>query len=203
MTTLSIQVIHFIATLESNHSRLGESMPVSYQNSQTSKKIERNISKFLGYSVLSGHIIKDSCNFVVVSSSILNFLYECFLRLLLWIVSFPPMQSYGILCLASWTYWEWIFYASRKEMPTWNVSFNPTYVPIKHLHQGQIVGFCNFQKQPSRGVLRRKCCENVQQIYRRTLIPKCDFNKVAQQLYWNHTSVWVFFCKFVAYFQNT
>ena len=158
MTTLSIQVIHFIATLESNHSRLGESMPVSYQNSQTSKKIERNISKFLGYSVLSGHIIKDSCNFVVVSSSILNFLYECFLRLLLWIVSFPPMQSYGILCLASWTYWEWIFYASRKEMPTWNVSFNPTYVPIKHLHQGQIVGFCNFQKQPSRGVLRGKCC---------------------------------------------
>ena len=34
-------------------------------------------------------------------------------------------------------------------------------------------------------------------------MPKCDFNKVAQQLYWNRTSVWVFPCKFAAYFQNT
>ena len=34
---------------------------------------------------------------------------------------------------------------------------------------------------------------------------KCDFNKVAKQLqlYWNRTSVWVFSCKFAAYFQNT
>ena len=31
---------------------------------------------------------------------------------------------------------------------------------------------------------------------------KCDFNKVALQLYWNHTSAWVFYCKFIAYFQN-
>ena len=34
-------------------------------------------------------------------------------------------------------------------------------------------------------------------------MPKCDFNKVAKQLYWNHTSAWVFSYKFVAYFQNT
>ena len=33
----------------------------------------------------------------------------------------------------------------------------------------------NIQKQPSRGVPRKKCSENMQQIYRRTLIPKCDF----------------------------
>ena len=32
---------------------------------------------------------------------------------------------------------------------------------------------------------------------------KCDFNKVAKQLYWIHTSVWVFSWKFAAYFQNT
>ena len=30
----------------------------------------------------------------------------------------------------------------------------------------------------------------MQQIYRRTAMPKCDFNKVALQLYWNHTSAW-------------
>ena len=35
-------------------------------------------------------------------------------------------------------------------------------------------------------------------IYRRTPLPKCDFNKVA-----NLTLAWVFSCKFAAYFQNT
>ena len=32
---------------------------------------------------------------------------------------------------------------------------------------------------------------------------KCNFNKVAKQLYRNHTSAWVFSCKFAAYFQST
>ena len=31
---------------------------------------------------------------------------------------------------------------------------------------------------------------------------KWDFNKIAKELYWNHTLAWVFSCKFVAYFQN-
>ena len=60
-----------------------------------------------------------------------------------------------------------------------------------------------FQKQPSRGVLKKRCSENIQQIYARTPMLKCDFNKVAKQLYWNHTSAWVLSCKFVAYFQIT
>ena len=38
-----------------------------------------------------------------------------------------------------------------------------------------------LQKQSSRGVLRRRFPENMQQIYRRTPIPKCDFKKVAKQ----------------------
>ena len=38
------------------------------------------------------------------------------------------------------------------------------------------------QKQPLRGVLRKRCSENMQQIYRGTPMPKCDFNKVALQL---------------------
>ena len=37
-------------------------------------------------------------------------------------------------------------------------------------------------KQPSTGVFRKKCCENMQLIYRRTPMPKCDFNKVATLL---------------------
>ena len=40
-----------------------------------------------------------------------------------------------------------------------------------------------IQKQPSRGVLIKRCSENMQQIYRRTPMPKCDLNKVAKQLY--------------------
>ena len=31
----------------------------------------------------------------------------------------------------------------------------------------------------------------------------CDFNKVALQVYENHTLAWVFSSKFAAYFQNT
>ena len=53
------------------------------------------------------------------------------------------------------------------------------------------------------GVLRERCSENMQQLYRRIPIPKCDFNKVAKQLYSNHNSAWVFSCKFATYFWNT
>ena len=31
----------------------------------------------------------------------------------------------------------------------------------------------------------------MQQIYRRTPMLKCDFNKIPKQLYWNHTSAWM------------
>ena len=39
--------------------------------------------------------------------------------------------------------------------------------------------FSYFQKHPSRGILRKRCSENMQQTYRRTPMKKCDFNKVA------------------------
>ena len=43
--------------------------------------------------------------------------------------------------------------------------------------------FDHVKKQPSRGVLKKRCSENMQQIYRKTPMLKCDFNKVAKQLY--------------------
>ena len=58
-------------------------------------------------------------------------------------------------------------------------------------------------EQPSRGVFSKTCSENMQQIYRRTPIPKSDFNKIALQIYWNNTWARVFPCKFAAYIQNT
>ena len=60
----------------------------------------------------------------------------------------------------------------------------------------------HIQKQSPRGVLSKRCSENMRQIYRRTLMPKCDFNKFAKQLYWNHTLALVFTCRFAAYFPN-
>ena len=42
---------------------------------------------------------------------------------------------------------------------------------------------CNQQKQPFRGVLRKRCSENMQQMYRKKPMPKCDFNKTAKQVY--------------------
>ena len=41
--------------------------------------------------------------------------------------------------------------------------------------------YVTIQKQPPRGDPRKRCSENIQQIYRRTPMPKCAFNKVAKQ----------------------
>ena len=40
----------------------------------------------------------------------------------------------------------------------------------------------NNQKQSSTGVVKKRCPKNMQQIYRRTLMPKSDFNKIVKQL---------------------
>ena len=42
---------------------------------------------------------------------------------------------------------------------------------------------CDSQKQPTIGVLIKRCSENMQQIYRRITKPKYDFIKIAKQLY--------------------
>ena len=46
-----------------------------------------------------------------------------------------------------------------------------------------------------RVVLKKRGSENMQQF--------TGEQQVSKQLYWNHPSVWVFSCKFAAYFQNT
>ena len=49
-----------------------------------------------------------------------------------------------------------------------------------------MLNLSQIQKPSSRDVLRKKCSENMQQIYRRTPMPKGDFS-----------------CKFAAYFQSS
>ena len=43
----------------------------------------------------------------------------------------------------------------------------------------QEISLTDLQKQPTRGVSRKRCSENMQQIYRKAPMPKCDFNKIA------------------------
>ena len=40
-----------------------------------------------------------------------------------------------------------------------------------------------LQKLPSRGAIRKRCSENIQQVYRRTPMQKLNFNRVAKQFY--------------------
>ena len=66
--------------------------------------------------------------------------------------------------------------------------------------------FFILQKQPPRGVLSKRCSENIRQIYRRTPYQSVISKQlvIAKQLYWNQPSAWVLFsCKFAAHFQNT
>ena len=51
--------------------------------------------------------------------------------------------------------------------------------------------------------LWKRCSEKMQQIYRRTPMPKFDFNKVALQFCLNHTLAWVCPFQLVPYFQKT
>ena len=47
----------------------------------------------------------------------------------------------------------------------------------------------NIQKQPSRGVLMKKCSENMQKIYRKVPMSKWDFNKVTKQMFLEKTTL--------------
>ena len=62
----------------------------------------------------------------------------------------------------------------------------PSYIHIQNFSSQFEKEKEKRQKQQSRGVLRKRCSENMQeknmQFYR-TLMPKCDFRKVALQLY--------------------
>ena len=54
---------------------------------------------------------------------------------------------------------------------------------VNYCYKNSPSGMFEVQKQPSRGVLRKRCSESVHQIYWRTPMPKCDLNKIAFRLY--------------------
>ena len=66
-------------------------------------------------------------------------------------------------------------------MGTWEFILNYQIlwngVSLKKLFVLLMESSIDYQKQPPRGVLKKRCSENMQQIYR-TPMSKCDFNKV-------------------------
>ena len=73
-------------------------------------------------------------------------------------------------------------------LKAWNFTKNQLY------HR-----YFDDRSSPPLGVLIKRCSENMQLIYKRTPIPKCDFNKVVKF----NILAGVFLYKFAAYFQNT
>ena len=63
-----------------------------------------------------------------------------------------------------------------------------SYSAIVNEGFGPKVIYCSSNSSSEKAVLRKKCYENMQQIYRRTPTLKCDFNKVALRL-WRYASV--------------
>ena len=59
----------------------------------------------------------------------------------------------------------------------WNSAFEMTWILTSKVEHCKHIATCfknmELQKQPSRGVLRKRCSENMQQIYKRTPMPKC------------------------------
>ena len=62
-------------------------------------------------------------------------------------------------------------------------TFTYTWISVNIVVRKNFSKAWKNKKQPSRGALRKRCSENMQHIYRRTPIPKCDFNKIAMKLY--------------------
>ena len=58
-----------------------------------------------------------------------------------------------------------------RKISTWVWTSN-----LKEVFDDTFLNILKIQKQPSRGVVRKRCSENMQQVYRRTPMPKCDFN---------------------------
>ena len=91
---------------------------------------------------------------------------------------------------------NWKYKRSRLLYEWENIFFklsttNSANMPLFKMNSGNTSAMCEIclkliktpQNQPSRGVLRKKCSESMQQIYRRKLMPKCDFNKVPLQCF--------------------
>ena len=102
-----------------------------------------------------------------------------------------PLIIFKVLYISRWIVHkiEYILYFMFYLLYATNVLFSNLW----YLMKGAFFWNIMLRKQPSRGVIKKRCSENMQQIYRRT--PRRSVISIKLQ---NHTSAWVISCKFAA-----
>ena len=129
MITFSNQLIHFMTSLEGSQCGVGESIPFSQKNVRIFKKylgINLNTSRLLCFMLTWSRALFLFCSSFSLQS--LAFCYSVFWDFDCWLCRFLP-QSYCTLCLASWAYWEWTFYACRN-FSTHEIYSHEIFTPI-------------------------------------------------------------------------
>ena len=77
---------------------------------------------------------------------------------------------------------RWQNWRYQKRLISKEIFFSTPFRSYQKIFQVfSLLYICRIQREPFRGVLRKRYYENMQQIYRRTPIPKW------KQLYWNRT----------------
>ena len=110
---LLIQIIFFITNFDSNHSGLGERIPVSHQNFKSLKNRARclNIFRLLCFMLTYSKALAWFCSSFILQSLI--FYWSIFQHFGCGLCHFF-LSGYDTLCLTNCSYWELIFYASGK-----------------------------------------------------------------------------------------
>ena len=98
---------------------------------------------------------KCSCDNIIFISTCMNFSFSFFCNILSLFVKFRSLDF-------------------------WSHKFSSFSTDIMSFLPGKRFWDLKIQKQPPRGLPRRRCSENMQKIYRRKPMPNCDFNKVAK-----------------------
>ena len=85
--------------------------------------------------------------------------------------------------------WRCIIVSDFGEMMSRKVNLGGASLNREFIHKYNTCIYSDEKSRSSRSTLLSKTCsQEMQQIYRRTPMPKCDLNKVTKQLYRNHTS---------------
>ena len=82
-------------------------------------------------------------------------------------------------------YFHYFFFHLRQFADNfWDIAYSYRLFTTKYIiyDDSFSLSWLLMYSKASRGVFRKRCFENIQQIYKRALMPKCDFNKVAKQL---------------------
>ena len=90
---------------------------------------------------------------------------------------------YPVMSMMTWNFENYGFHPKHENIIILKFEIEEAFIYNEFIFFFEKKLMFNFQKQPSRGVIKKRCSENIQQIYMITPMPKCDFNKVAKKGY--------------------